>query len=300
LVGTLSPDGLWYWDGTAWQSALSSDGLWRWDGTAWLPTSRSSGRRYASATAPGPPSRAYRQTVIVALVAATAFVAIAGGVAIQRWVITVIPDWQSLAVLSGVVLVSLLVVAGFLARPKDWHKGFAGQSGSWRLSIVTAVLAFGACAVIAFLLLILGGILTVPDFLAGSGRGSGRAFLFCLALRAAPVVILVLLSTSQSWRWLLARRVHMRSAAYWILLAAMLLSLPVLEVIGSARGGGQLAVVMGGLLAPSVVGFIGILVGREWGRVTATTACMCWSLTGIGLVFSILLLRPKPRIDWPA
>ena len=32
-----SPDGLWWWDGTQWRSALSPDGLWRWDGRSWLP-----------------------------------------------------------------------------------------------------------------------------------------------------------------------------------------------------------------------------------------------------------------------
>ena len=34
---TFSPDGLWWWDGTAWKPALSPDGRWRWDGTAWQP-----------------------------------------------------------------------------------------------------------------------------------------------------------------------------------------------------------------------------------------------------------------------
>ena len=32
-----SPDGLWWWDGTQWKSAVSPDGLWRWDGQAWVP-----------------------------------------------------------------------------------------------------------------------------------------------------------------------------------------------------------------------------------------------------------------------
>ncbi len=39
-VGSLSPDGHWYWDGQDWLAALSSDGHWRWDGEAWVSTSR--------------------------------------------------------------------------------------------------------------------------------------------------------------------------------------------------------------------------------------------------------------------
>lgn len=45
-AGQLSEDGLWRWDGYAWQPAqpdpnvgrLSDDGLWRWDGVTWQPT----------------------------------------------------------------------------------------------------------------------------------------------------------------------------------------------------------------------------------------------------------------------
>jgi hypothetical protein len=33
----LSADGLFYWDGTQWVSALSRDGRYRWDGTGWVP-----------------------------------------------------------------------------------------------------------------------------------------------------------------------------------------------------------------------------------------------------------------------
>ena len=33
---TLSPDGLWWWNGKEWVSALSPDGRWRWDGERWV------------------------------------------------------------------------------------------------------------------------------------------------------------------------------------------------------------------------------------------------------------------------
>ena len=33
----ISPDGMYYWDGTNWVSTLSHDGRSRWNGTAWVP-----------------------------------------------------------------------------------------------------------------------------------------------------------------------------------------------------------------------------------------------------------------------
>jgi hypothetical protein len=36
LVGALSPDGLYFWDGIRWQSTISPDGLWTWNGVQWI------------------------------------------------------------------------------------------------------------------------------------------------------------------------------------------------------------------------------------------------------------------------
>jgi hypothetical protein len=33
----ISPDGMYYWDGTNWVVTLSLDGRWRWNGTTWVP-----------------------------------------------------------------------------------------------------------------------------------------------------------------------------------------------------------------------------------------------------------------------
>ena len=38
VLGALSPDGCYIWDGATWVSAFSADGRWRWTGTAWEPT----------------------------------------------------------------------------------------------------------------------------------------------------------------------------------------------------------------------------------------------------------------------
>lgn len=37
MSAQLSPDGLYYWDGTQWQSTLSHDGRTRWNGSEWIP-----------------------------------------------------------------------------------------------------------------------------------------------------------------------------------------------------------------------------------------------------------------------
>jgi len=40
MSARLSPDGMYYWDGTQWVSTLAHDGRSRWNGTAWVPTAQ--------------------------------------------------------------------------------------------------------------------------------------------------------------------------------------------------------------------------------------------------------------------
>lgn len=49
IVGALSPDGNFLWDGSQWVGAISPDGRWRWNGVAWvaIPQSSSAGSRQA-------------------------------------------------------------------------------------------------------------------------------------------------------------------------------------------------------------------------------------------------------------
>lgn len=37
MSAQISPDGLYYWDGTQWQSTMSHDGRTRWNGSEWVP-----------------------------------------------------------------------------------------------------------------------------------------------------------------------------------------------------------------------------------------------------------------------
>lgn len=32
-----SADGMWWWDGREWKSAISPDRMWRWNGQSWVP-----------------------------------------------------------------------------------------------------------------------------------------------------------------------------------------------------------------------------------------------------------------------
>ena len=46
MSARLSPDGMYYWDGTQWVSTLAHDGRSRWNGTAWVPTAQAGALAY--------------------------------------------------------------------------------------------------------------------------------------------------------------------------------------------------------------------------------------------------------------
>ncbi len=54
MSAQLSPDGLYYWDGSQWQSTLSHDGRTRWNGSEWIPVQ---GQGYGPATGHPPTTR---------------------------------------------------------------------------------------------------------------------------------------------------------------------------------------------------------------------------------------------------
>ena len=62
----MSADGLYYWDGRTWNSALSPDGRMRWDGVRWVPLASSAGPvpapAYAALPAAAPPKARRVQT----------------------------------------------------------------------------------------------------------------------------------------------------------------------------------------------------------------------------------------------
>ena len=91
----LSADGLFYWDGSRWISALSPDGRHRWDGTRWVPL--------AVAPAAAPPSLAFasppiRAAAPRAIRVATSWtkplqMAVAGLAAVQAVWYLIVPFW---------------------------------------------------------------------------------------------------------------------------------------------------------------------------------------------------------------
>jgi hypothetical protein len=63
-------------------------------------------------------------------------------------------------------------------------------------------------------------------------------------------------------------------------------------------GSAVLAVSLGILCALQIAAIVGLVRGREWGRVLATIACVAWSITCVGLPVAVLVLnsiwRRKP------
>jgi hypothetical protein len=63
-----------------------------------------------------------------------------------------------------------------------------------------------------------------------------------------------------------------------------------------------LGALLGTLCVVQAFAIVGLVRGREWGRVAATIACVMWSLTCIGLPVGLLVLnslwrrRPSPAI----
>lgn len=53
MSAQLSPDGLYYWDGSAWQSTLSHDGRTRWNGSEWVPVQGAGSALRTNVTGPG-------------------------------------------------------------------------------------------------------------------------------------------------------------------------------------------------------------------------------------------------------
>jgi hypothetical protein len=80
--GSLSPDGRWYWDGSAWQSAVSGDGYWRWTGSAWEPPGATGWPPWAKAFSPVRERGTRAVRSLVALIAAAALFSLGDLVAI--------------------------------------------------------------------------------------------------------------------------------------------------------------------------------------------------------------------------
>ena len=59
------------------------------------------------------------------------------------------------------------------------------------------------------------------------------------------------------------------------------------RVRGTAIG---LAVVGAGMCVLQLMAILGLALGRDWGRVLATIACVAWSLTCIGLPVSLAVI----------
>lgn len=157
MAGELSPDRLFYWDGTRWVSALSPDGAWRWNGSVWLPAERHGGAG----------SQGRRSSRLPWLVAAVliAVVLVVGSGTYLAWGFVRSASQRFLQSTTVVTCPSRLAQAGAALTPGDtlcggklgaehvladctvasgtpdgidvWQKNYAPTEGEWVTSSVT-------------------------------------------------------------------------------------------------------------------------------------------------------------------
>lgn len=103
-----SPDGLWWFDGSAWRPTTSPDGHWRWTGQAWVPARRASLPRWV---------KVCRVVWLVLLGAWLLFLTLAA-----RGTSTV-PGWAVLPTiaLGAVAVLSTLVWGAVLGKLRSWR-----------------------------------------------------------------------------------------------------------------------------------------------------------------------------------
>jgi hypothetical protein len=134
----LSPDRLWYWDGSRWLTAISADRMWRWDGLQWVPASRSPVPspppldRWQPAVVPSSaPSAGLRQFLLVMLVVTsviTGLLALFGVLGVTTSPGPVDPS--DILVVIFVVLFALPVAATVgVARRAAWSRVIAIIAG---------------------------------------------------------------------------------------------------------------------------------------------------------------------------
>ena len=64
-----------------------------------------------------------------------------------------------------------------------------------------------------------------------------------------------------------------------------------LDPVTLRTGSAILSAIIGVLCILQAVAVVGLLRGRDWGRVVATIACVAWSITCVGIPVAILVLN---------
>jgi len=150
----LSADGLFYWDGRKWVSALSPDGRHRWDGSSWVPIPPSQAYMlqplYMPVPAAPPAPKTPRTPTLWTRPMQTA---VAGWWVIQTAWFLALPLW-----LTGSVNQYISRVADQMAQQPPYANGASAlQSTMWAVVIVSFVI--GAVAGVAIAITVVIGAL---------------------------------------------------------------------------------------------------------------------------------------------
>jgi hypothetical protein len=141
MSAQLSPDGLYYWDGTQWQSTLSHDGRTRWNGSEWVPVQ---GQGFGPSAHLYPPSGREPTSWTRPLQ-----LAVAGWYALSAIYVLSLPFWMS-GMMSQVVNQSIQRQQEQNPSASPLPADFASTMGSVMTGVlwVAAVLGVVICAVI--------------------------------------------------------------------------------------------------------------------------------------------------------
>jgi len=136
----LSPDGMYYWDGTNWVSTLSHDGRSRWNGSAWIPVGGP-----ASASSGYAPVRTTREpTSWTSPLQYT----IAAWYALSAIYVLSLPFWMS-GLMTDMINQSIQRQQALNPSASPLPADFAGTMGSFMTGILWVAAVFGVviCAV---------------------------------------------------------------------------------------------------------------------------------------------------------
>lgn len=137
----LSPDGMYYWDGTNWVSTLSHDGRSRWNGSAWIPAGGAAvapGGYYAPAHATREPTSWTKPLQYV----------VAAWYALSAIYVLSLPFWMS-GVMSDVMNQSIQRQEALNPSATPLPADLAGTMASFMTGVLWFAVVFGLafCAV---------------------------------------------------------------------------------------------------------------------------------------------------------
>jgi hypothetical protein len=299
--GTISPDGAWYWNGLRRETTLSPDGRWRWDGAGWRPL----GPDIHLVDLPA----AGHKTVRGVLVGGVVFALLVAAIGIIAAVGDLNGDGPYIAVLGFILVLVQGVALLLLVTGRGWRRVMDRREPDARLSLVLSLLLLGLLAITLFVAMLVSG---GAAQLSSVGAGDVRELILVVLLAGAPGGAFIRLTTG-GWAWVLNAPVRAQIAAPVLLGLAVLvgMGLVALAILLAATAtaedriyGFGIVLLLAITLVLPVIGGAGLALGREFGRIAATAACVQWALTGVGLLIAVPVLwlawRRVPAVELAA